>query len=185
MDLEDRFVISRSLYGYKQFVRHIIYRVRETVSSCESEYMHPNISPEKYARAKRIMELYECFLYELTDEEIEAIEYLHWHRPDEDEPVGYYKLIESSYEKWLEVFFPKEDKMFKKIDKRMLGILLRRIREEHNVSRLRLAFCMNWKYTSLRNYESGISMPTTLFLYNFSQLFGSSIDALLKESEQL
>jgi len=36
--------------------------------------MHPNISPDKYAKAKRLMELYEAFRSQLTKEETDALE---------------------------------------------------------------------------------------------------------------
>lgn len=182
MNTEERFVISSSPCGFRKFIRRTFYRVREVVSSCECKFMHPHISPEKYAKAKKLMELYEEFQALITDEEKEALKYLHWHAPRKEQPRNYYFLLDSSYYKWVNVFFDDREKMFKKIDKRTLGILLKKIRQDHNVTRLQLAYCMNWKYTSIRNYEKGISMPTTIFLFKFSQLFGCSIDELLQIS---
>lgn len=90
METEDRFVISSTPYGFRHFIKHSLFRVKEVVSYFECEYMHPNISPEKYAKAKRLMELYEIFHSQLTKEETDALEYLHWHTRNKEEPKDYY-----------------------------------------------------------------------------------------------
>lgn len=114
MNTEERFVISSSPYGFRKFIRCTFYRVREVVSSCECKFTHPYISPEKYAKAKILTELYEEFQALIIDEEKEALKYLHWYASRKEQQRNYYFLLDSSHFKWVDVFLIKMINVYKK-----------------------------------------------------------------------
>lgn len=127
---------------------------------------------------------YTEFLSQLNDEEREVLKKIRW------KWNGFYNdlpkniaSIEAVYDKWEKCFFTKSN--YREINKFQLGLLIRVIREQHHESWAAVASAAGCTYAKLNHIEMDHTLPTLEFLFRFSQMFGCSIDKLLKLSNWL
>lgn len=89
------------------------------------------------------------------------------------------KLFYQAQGKWIKTFF-KEELPFKEIDPVALGIVLKKLREQHDYSKVKLASIIKFDRSYIGRVESGKMLPSFLYVYRFSKIIEITIDHILE-----
>lgn len=73
MRLQYTYTIMKSNIGFRNFIKHDLFRIRTDVNSYEDKYNYTNVVPEQYALAKRILTIYEEYYDSLSLDEKDAL----------------------------------------------------------------------------------------------------------------
>ena len=182
MRLEYTYTITKSNIGFRNFIKHDLFRIRTDVNSYEDKYNYTNVVPEQYALAKRILTIYEEYYDSLSLDEKDALETMKMRRKEKPLDYEYHQALNRAYEKWIKAFFSHSKTVYKEIDRKHLGLLIKAIRVERGKSLLGVANATGCSFAMVRHYEKGNAFPKANFLFIFSQIFGCSIDELFKQS---
>lgn len=181
MDLGFSYIIPKSEMGFRNYIKHMLSRIETTIRWYEED--RPlNIDPAEYALAKRLSQLHEEFVETLTAYELHIIDLMRFHSKWEKIPDDYYAVQNKMYHKWVQVFFRKKYTIYNELDVKLLGLTLTSIRKYRNISRMAVANATGFTYAQVEHYELGNCMPSTEFLFMFSQIFKCSVDEIFKLS---
>ena len=89
-------------------------------------------------------------------------------------------LFDRCYQKWSEVFFstPFED-LFYKLNPVSIGIVMKSIRFDNEVSQTSLARVLGVNRKTVMLIEGGVRFPSLEYIYRFSKLFEVAIDDIV------
>ena len=181
MDLGFSYIIPKSEMGFRNYIKHMLSRIETTIRWYEED--RPlNIDPAEYALAKRLSQLHEEFVETLTAYELHIIDLMRFHSKREKIPDDYYAVQNKMYHKWVQVFFRKKYTIYNELDVKLLGLTLTAIRKYRNISRMAVANATGFTYAQVEHYELGNCMPSTEFLFMFSQIFKCSVDEIFRLS---
>ena len=184
MLLDYGFVIDRGDRGFKNFIKYTMQKVEMIIGNFECNGLERiKEQPDSYALAKTIKRLYCNFLNELNDNEKEVVKRIRYGKIKQDEYLDVYgKIYQLCYAKWERIFFKRN--VYGEINKCLLGILIRSIREQQNISRAAICNATGYSYPRVRHFEMGNTLPTLDFIFKFSKMFGCSIDEMIKVASQ-
>ncbi len=89
------------------------------------------------------------------------------------------KLFYQAQGKWIKTFF-KEELPFKEIDPVALGIVLKKLREQCDYSKVKLASIIKFDRSYVGRVESGKMLPSFLYIYRFSKACDIKIDHIIE-----
>lgn len=174
--------IDISEIGYRRFLKYQlipVFKILEIGDPFE-DFTGPNY--EEYAEALKIQDLYNQFIGSLTKEEKETVNYLRYHNPNERSPLFYYRDFQITYKKWKQIFFKKYDPSLCDISAYRLGLLMKKIRTFHKISKASLARRLGVDDSCVCLYEKGKRLPNLNYAKKFCNIFSISIDDLLSFS---
>lgn len=166
---------------YKSFIRYVQYsrkNFKYDVYQYEKHKTYLTQSEiEDYVELRIIMDLDEIFISLLDVGEKVAFEILE-KRTTDLTPLCQ-MLINDIYEKWVNTFF-NDDKYYKKISSKKLGLKMKLIREKNDISKVELANRLKVNRKTIGLLENGERLPSLEYIYNFSLIFDITIDDLIK-----
>lgn len=181
------FSIRKSEVGFEYFLRHQLHAIRFVVWKDKTYPISKEEQVGTFARANRLMELYDLFILALNDDEKAIVNYL-----IDSTPAGHKKCPENyniyyvrAYERWIEIFFGNNVNCLPSIDYKILGRTMRFIRKERKIQLAHLADVLEIDYSLLSRYETGERTPSLEFIFRFCVLLKINIDKLLSEVSTL
>ena len=174
------FVLARGDKGFRHFLKYTLFEADTTIMNFESKDISSTLERvDSYVIAKRIKRLYQEFLDQLTEEEKYVVDRIRRGKIRYQEYASFYGgPYRPCYEKWEKTFFRRN--IYGNIDKLLLGLLIRSIRTQKNVSRAELVSATGFSYPRVRHFEMGNTLPTLDFLFRFTKIFGCTIDEMIK-----
>ena len=174
------YYLARNYSGFKNFVCEQYFYLSGEIQNYERTLKNRSDAYEEYSAAVFLCGLYDEFYKLLTEDERASIKYLRYHNPDDKVPERYDDNLKSSYWKWIPVFFTqRRSKLDKSINSRVLGLVMKRIRKNHNISATRLADIIGVDRSTIYKYENNERLPTLINLFKFCHLFNITIDELI------
>lgn len=179
------FVICKGEFGFKNFLKYVMFDVEFTLINFESVGLqNKKDEPDRIAIAKRIKRLYEEFFNSLSDDEKEVIERIKRGKiPFDEYRQVYGEMFRSCYSKYEKTFF-KQHKVYGYFNACILGDLIQAVRKKHNIPRAAVTSATGYSYTRVRHFEMGNTIPPLEFLFKFAKMFHCSIDEMLKISSR-
>ena len=181
MNIVKEFPIRQSFAGFKYYLKVYAFAIRYEISLQEDKEPLVRSNLKSYSEALRILELDKAFNESLTDEEKEVVCYCRYHNQDETKPVLFDFYIQSAYKKWLRAFFfnRHQSKLLKRIDSKRLGKVIKKIRRENNITKVKLAYVLETSVRTVERYESGETIPPLEYMINFTMYFDVELDELI------
>lgn len=181
MNIVKEFPIRQSFAGFKYNLKVYAFAIRYEISLQEDKEPLVRSNLKSYSEALRILELDKAFNESLTDEEKEVVSYCRYHNQDETKPVLFDFYIQSAYKKWLRAFFfnRHQSKLLKRIDSKRLGKVMKKIRRENNITKVKLAYVLETSVRTVERYESGETIPPLEYMINFTMYFDVELDELI------
>ena len=181
MNIVKEFPIRQSFAGFKYYLKVYAFAIRYEISLQEDKEPLVRSNLKSYSEALRILELDKAFNESLTDEEKEVVSYCRYHNQDETKPVLFDFYIQSAYKKWLRAFFfnRHQSKLLKRIDSKRLGKVIKKIRRENNITKVKLAYVLETSVRTVERYESGETIPPLEYMINFTMYFDVELDELI------
>lgn len=177
------YYLVKNFNGFKNFVCEQYFYLSVEIENYERILKYQANAYEEYATAIFLCGLYDEFYQLLSEDEKSSIKYLKYHNPDDKIPNNYDENLKSLYNKWVSVFFnQRRSKIDKSINTRVLGLVMKRIRIDNNLSITILAEIIGVNRSTINKYENGQRMPTLLNLLKFCTLFRITIDELISTS---
>ncbi|WP_458458808.1 helix-turn-helix domain-containing protein [Pseudobutyrivibrio sp.] len=167
---------EKTFKGFKRYISWVRFYARTTVSRYEYETSLTGDDYDLYAYCVHIMELDAIFYKKLGEEEKESLKYWHSHTPADRKPEFLDFYLQTSFAKYLEVFFSKPEPT---INLKVLGKMMRLLREKKNRTKTELGIILGVDRTTVGYYEKGSRSPSINYIYKFCNYFGCSIDELL------
>ena len=181
MNIVKEFPIRQSFAGFKYYLKVYAFAIRYEISLQEDKDPLVKSNIKSYSEALRILELDKAFNESLNEEEKKVVDYCTYHNPDEHKPVLFDFYIQSAYKKWLRAFFYNrhQSKLLKRIDSKRLGKIMKKIRRDNNITKVKLAYVLETSVRTVERYESGETIPSFEYMINFSMYFDTDISELL------
>ncbi len=179
MYLNNKYKITKT---YKSFVRYVQYFRKSFKYDIYQYEKHKTYLTQSeiddYVELRILMDLDEIFISLLDVGEKIAFEILE--KRTTDLTLLCKKLIHDIYEKWIKIFFSDDDKYYKKISSKKLGLKMKLIREKYNISKVELANRLKVNRKTVGLLENGERLPSLEYIYNFSLIFDMKIEDLIK-----
>lgn len=180
MFLKNKYNISKT---YKSFVGYFrIYRSQikfELLRYERSTLIITEDELDEYAECKLLQELDDNFFSILSFGEKTAIEVLTHNRYNLNPLCE--RLLQDAYEKWINIFFNENIiKHYHKLDSRKIGMKMKIIRENNEMSKTELAERLKVSRKTIILIEKGNRLPSLEYTYNFCKIFDISIEKLIK-----
>ena len=169
---------EKTFKGFKRYIDWVRIYAKNQKASLESSYVISEDDYDSYAFCVYIVEQDALFYKKLTNEEIEALSYWHYHNPIAKKPILLEFYLQTAYSKYLEVFFSKPEPT---INLKVLGKMMRLFREKRVRTKTELGEILGVDRTTITNYEKGNREPSLSYMYKFCKYFGCSIDELLND----
>lgn len=181
MNIVKEFPIRQSFAGFKYYLKVYAFAIRYEISLQEDKEPLVRSNLKSYSEALRILELDKAFNESLTDEEKEVVSYCRYHNQDETKPVLFDFYIQSAYKKWLRAFFYNrhQSKLLKRIDSKRLGKVMKKIRKDNSITKVKLAYVFETSVRTVERYESGETIPSFEYMINFAMYFDEKIDEII------
>lgn len=182
MNIVKEFPIRQSFAGFKFYLKVYAFAIRYEISLQEDKEPLVRSNLKSYSEALRILELDKAFNDSLTDEEKEVVSYCRYHNQNEAKPLLFNFYIQSAYKKWLRAFFYNrhQSKLLKRIDSKRLGKVMKKIRKDNNITKVKLAYFFETSVRTIERYENGETVPPFEYMINFSMYFDVEISELVK-----
>lgn len=183
MKLKLGILISPNRAGFHRYIDQQIGYIKCRVQTIDYRFVLDQEETEAFLCCFKVLELDSIFNARLTSSELEAINYLRWHRREKiNKPNNYDRLIESSYQKWIEVFGTKKKPLIPQISKYRLGAVMRYIRELNEVQITKLSKSIGVERITVMRIEKGERLPSLEYVYRFSRIFNIKVDYLIELS---
>lgn len=170
---------EKTFKGFKRYISWVRFYARTTVSRYEYETSLTGDDYDLYAYCVHIMELDAILYGKLSEEEKESLKYWHSHTPADKKPEFLDFYLQTSFAKYLEVFFSKPEPT---INLKVLGKMMRLFREKRERTKTELGEILGVDRTTITNYEKGSREPSLRYMYQFCKYFGCTIDELIESS---
>lgn len=181
MNVVKEFPIRQSFAGFKYYLKVYAFAIRYEISLQEDKDPLVKSNIKSYSEALRVLELDKAFNDSLNDEEKEVVSYCRYHNQNDTKPVLFDFYIQSAYKKWLRAFFfnRRQSKLLKRIDSKRLGKVMKKIRRDNNVTKVKLAYVLETSVRTIERYESGKTIPPFEYMINFALYFGINVDEII------
>ena len=181
MNIVKEFPIRQSFAGFKYYLKVYAFAIRYEISLQEDKEPLVKSNIKSYSEALRILELDKAFNDSLNDEEKEVVNYCRYHNQNDTKPILFDFYIQSAYKKWLRAFFYNrhQSKLLKRIDSKRLGKVMRKIRIDNNITKVKLAYVLETSVKTVERYESGETVPPLEYMINFTMYFDVELDELI------
>mgnify|MGYP003289404701 CR=1 FL=1 len=179
MKISCAYVFAKSKNGFKKFIKEYIRDFRS--DSKRYRFLNqsePDTFEDKIEKTKYTL-LYKEYENLLTQYEKDAIDYLEWHHKDEEEPKFYYQSISSAYDKWLMIFFNKNNTIYKQINPIVLGKEIELLIKESYSNKTEFASMVGVDRSTITAITEGARLPSLELFYKFSVIFKVSMDELI------
>ena len=135
---------------------------------------------EETATYIKLVELDIEYIKLLTPEEYKIVDYLRYHR-HEDDGWEYDKVVfHSAFVKWYDFFKKKQSVLFGKVSAKVLGREMEILRKEHGFTQTGFADTFGVDRKTVQRIEKGERLPSLDYIFQFASLFNCSIDSLIK-----
>ena len=183
MKLDFGYLINKGPRGFRDFLKSTLPRIEEDIITFENKSLLSSFeSPEKYSLAITIKKKYSEYVKTLSMNELLAIEQTKYKRKEiELDDETYKEAFDSALLKYESFFFKKS--LYGKIDPFRMGLLIRSIREHYHVTRKEIVNATGYSYPKVRHIEMGNTLPSLDFLLKYCEMFGCSIDEIVKNSK--
>lgn len=179
MKISCAYVFAKSKNGFKKFIKEYIRDFRVDPKRYRFLFQsEPDTFEDKIEKTKYTL-LYKEYENLLTQYEKDAIDYLEWHHKDEEEPKFYYQSISSAYDKWLMIFFSKNNTIYKQINPIVLGKEIELLIKESYSSKTEFASMIGVDRSTITAITEGKRLPSVEMLYKISKIFKISMDMIL------
>ena len=185
MNVVKEFPIRQSFAGFKFYLKVYAFAIRYEIFLQEDKEPLVKSNIKSYSEALRILELDKAFNNSLNDEEKEVVSYCRYHNQNDTKPILFDFYIQSAYKKWLRAFFynRRQSKLLKRIDSKRLGKVLKKIRRDNSITKVKLAYVLETSVRTVERYESGETIPPFEYMINFAMYFDVGISELVKYAE--
>ena len=181
MNIVKEFPIRQSFAGFKYYLKVYAFAIRYEISLQEDKEPLVKSNIKSYSEALRILELDKAFNESLNEEEKEVVSYCRYHNQNDTKPVLFNFYIQSAYKKWLRAFFYNrhQSNLLKRIDSKRLGKVMKKIRRDNNVTKVKLAYVFEISVRTIERYESGETIPPFEYVINFVLYFDMDIETII------
>ena len=174
--------LVKNKQGFKRYIQYQFGYIKHEIIKFEMFSEGNEEELYRFSIASKIVQLDKAFREKLTEREKDSLRYLAYHNPNDSKPITYIEDVDSSYIKWIHVFFSKSKPIIRELDKKRLGSILRRIRKMNNFKTQQLADAIGVSKKTVENYENSKTYPDTYYLFKFSNIFNISADEIFKFS---
>ena len=184
MNVVKEFPIRQSFAGFKYYLKVYAFAIRYEISLQEDKEPLVKSNIKSYSEALRILELDKAFNDSLNDEEKEVVNYCRYHNQNDTKPTLFDFYIQSAYKKWLRAFFYNrhQSKLLKRIDSKRLGKVMKKMRRDNNITKVKLAYVLETSVRTVERYESGETIPPFEYMINFAMYFDVELNELINAS---
>ena len=184
MNVVKEFPIRQSFAGFKYYLKVYAFAIRYEISLQEDKDPLVKSNIKSYSEALRILELDKAFNDSLNDEEKEVVNYCRYHNQNDTKPVLFDFYIQNAYKKWLRAFFYNrhQSKLLKRIDSKRLGKVMKKIRRDNDITKVKLAYVLETSVRTVERYEKGETIPPFEYMINFAMYFDKEINELVESA---